>query len=78
LTCTDFKAEDLDVFIQQLHHSGQNSVDAFLEYRREFMDIGKAAMSIILIGCENAKSLYEPRDPTENWLRYLLRMKLAL
>jgi hypothetical protein len=66
-------AEDLlDEFLRVLDGSGQNSVDAFLENQPRFLDIGKAAMSIVLISCEKTEQLYRQRDVTQNWLRYLL------
>lgn len=59
-------------FVRSLDGSAQNSVDAFLEERAEFLDIGIAAISLALIRCENAENLYRERDPSKNWLRNLL------
>jgi hypothetical protein len=60
---------DIDHFREQLGFSGQNSIDAFLETRQEFLTIGKAAMSIILIRYEKPETLW--RFENNNWLRYL-------
>jgi hypothetical protein len=64
--CTDQK---IDEFLNALGGSAQNSVDAFLEEREEFLDIGIAAMSIALIHNEVPQKLYEQSDPSINWLR---------
>ena len=37
-------ASALDNFATSLYNSGKNSVDAFLEHRQEFTNIGKAAI----------------------------------
>jgi hypothetical protein len=66
---SDFSDQEIDRFQQQLAHSGQNSIDAFLETRQEFLSIGKAAMSIILIRHERQDILWSFEG--NNWLRYL-------
>jgi SIR2-like domain len=48
--------------------SGKNSVDAFLESRPDFIDIGKAAIAALLARFENQDILF---DYDNNWLRYL-------
>jgi hypothetical protein len=72
LTYSGCDEVELDVFLEALDGSAQNSVDAFLEYRREFMKIGKAAIAYCLIECEDPVQLYRTRSPTGHWLRYLL------
>jgi hypothetical protein len=72
LEYTTFTAAEIDKFLSALDASGQNSVDAFLEERRDYLALGKAAISAILIGCENTRQLYKQRDPSRNWLRILL------
>jgi hypothetical protein len=64
--------QKIDEFLTALSGSAQNSVDAFLEERGEFLNIGIAAMSIALIHNEVAQKLYEQSDPSINWLRNLL------
>jgi hypothetical protein len=58
----------LNQFITDLRYSGLTSVDAFLERRPEYMDIGKAVMAVELISCENPKKLWEAGG---NWMIYL-------
>jgi len=48
-----FAEEDVIRFRDQLWGSGRNSVDAFLEHREEFVDVGKAVI---------AWALYEAND----------------
>jgi hypothetical protein len=68
---TTFKDEEITDFCRQLRMSAQPSVDAFLEYRTEFLDLGKAAMALMLVGHEASDRLWDPRD--DNWMRYLFR-----
>jgi hypothetical protein len=67
--CSD---EQVGEFLSALDGSAQNSVDAFLEERGEFLEIGIAAMSIVLIDKEISEKLYQERDPSKNWLRNLM------
>ena len=57
-----------DLFRQALRLSPQPSVDAFLEHRRDHLDLGKRLMAHVLISLENPNSLY-PDDP--HWYQYL-------
>jgi hypothetical protein len=70
---SDFKEEQLDEYLRALDGSAQNSVDAFLEEQQEHLEIGIATMSIVLVKREITVNLYRPRDPQQNWLRYLVR-----
>jgi hypothetical protein len=58
--------EDTERFRSAFHHSGKNSVDAFLEHRPEFMKIGKAATACALIPFEQEDVIFRYYD---NWLR---------
>ncbi|HUT88404.1 MAG TPA: hypothetical protein VMY37_02815 [Thermoguttaceae bacterium] len=55
-------------FVHALSRSGRRSVDAFLEFRQEFVDIGKAFIAYFLILRENERSLF---DVTPDWYHYL-------
>jgi len=57
--------DDCVRFRSQLNQSGKASVDAFLEHRREFLDIGKTAMALALIPRENQDTLF-PLPGTED------------
>ncbi|TYL80823.1 hypothetical protein [Bradyrhizobium cytisi] len=65
---TSFGRTDIDRFIGALRYSGLLSVDAFLERRPEFMEIGKAMMGIELLHAEVHERLWQEK---ENWLTYL-------
>lgn len=52
INTTSFRRTDIDRFIGALRYSGLLSVDAFLERRPEFMEIGKAMMGIELLHAE--------------------------
>jgi hypothetical protein len=66
---SDFEATQIDAFTTALKRSGSYSVDAFLEKRPEFMDLGKTMMAVALIAKENSNALFDPSS--FNWMRYL-------
>ncbi len=53
-----YSEEKIAQFRDALAASGRTSVDAFLEHRPEFMDIGKVAMAAELIPCEKHNRLF--------------------
>jgi hypothetical protein len=59
----------LQKFANVLRDSGRSSIDAFLEYRLEYMTVGKAAIAASLISCERPSYVMKYDD--DNWLRYL-------
>jgi hypothetical protein len=72
LSEADFTDDEISRFVQALHGSAQNSVDAFLEEQEDFLKIGIATMSMVLIRRENTGVLYREWDPLTNWLRNLI------
>jgi hypothetical protein len=66
---TDFGENEIVRFCDELLMSAQPSVDAFLEHRQEFLDLGKAAMAVILIREEISSKLWGFVEA--NWMRYL-------
>lgn len=65
---TPFTPTQLKAFVEGLRFSGLSSVDAFLERRAEFMEIGKSVMGIELLHGEVHDSLWTSKN---NWLTYL-------
>jgi len=67
--------EEFKEFSRELARSPVGSVDAFLEARRDFVDIGKHVIAYLLIKRENPKALGDlsPKD-NENWYRYLFQL----
>jgi hypothetical protein len=59
----------LQNFIKELRASRQGSVDAFLEHRTAYMEVGKVAIAYHLIGNEDESRLSPDR---EDWYTYLL------
>jgi hypothetical protein len=66
-----FSAKDVDDFSNALRLSAEWSIDAFLEKRPAFMDVGKAAMAAVLILQENTEQLFNPPGGF-NWMQYLV------
>lgn len=60
-------------FTENLAESGYQSVDAFLEDRAEWMDIGKAAISLSLLKAEGESKdkLFPPNQPRDHWYEVL-------
>lgn len=58
-------------FKQALELSGQASVDAFLEGRPDFVDIGKLAIAGVLLNCEDTKRMFGGMAGEKNWYKSL-------
>ena len=59
-------SDDIKKFRTCLYYSGKGSVDAFLEHRREFIEIGKSAIAAILMQHEDVEKLFAKGD----WYQY--------
>jgi hypothetical protein len=64
-----FDGDHMTTFARELEMSMQPSVDAFLENRPEFLDVGKA-IAAALIPYESENNLQRPRDGP-HWYEYL-------
>ncbi len=64
----EFNETQISEFTNALRMSGRLSVDAFLEHRPEYIDIGKVAMTLSLVRFENINNLFGSAD---NWYIYL-------
>lgn len=62
-----YERSQIRSFSQELHDSQLFSVDAFLERRSEYLEIGKAAIAYELLKCEKAWE----RDVEDNWYKIL-------
>ena len=60
-------------FATVLKHSGKTSVDAFLEHRPDYMEIGKLAMAAALLHSESEHKLFETEEGAETWYQYLFK-----
>jgi hypothetical protein len=58
-------------FRNDLYYSGSSSVDAFLEHRLEFLDIGKLAITLSLIPLEVEHRLFDIKVREQSWYEYL-------
>lgn len=65
---TEFTEQQVGTFVSALRYSGLQSVDAFLERRPEFMEVGKAIMAIEMVLRENHDVLWREGS---NWMLYL-------
>jgi hypothetical protein len=65
-----YSSESIHEFSQALTYSGRTSIDLFLEYRPEFVEIGKAAIATALIPAEKEQNLF-PDAKDDNWYQYL-------
>ncbi len=58
-------------FAEDLRTSGYSSVDAFLENRDDWIDIGKLAIAHKLILYEQNARLFPPNQPKDHWYECL-------
>jgi len=65
-----FDGHFVEQFRSALEKSGKRSVDAFLEHRNEFIDVGKTAIALALMPKENERILFSPEKGL-NWYEYL-------
>ena len=74
-----FPAGRISEFHQALRESGENSVDAFLENRTEFLDIGKVAIARALIPYEADGTLHDRRlvEQKGHWYFHLYEQMKA-
>ena len=78
-----FEAKALYTFADRLLHSGENSVDAFLESQeKDFVEIGKAVIAASLLPCEQQQTLFrhfvdisrlpgKTEELSKNWYQHL-------
>ncbi|KPK77106.1 MAG: hypothetical protein AMJ89_03050 [candidate division Zixibacteria bacterium SM23_73] len=58
-------------FRNALRYSGSSSVDAFLEHRPKFLEIGKLAITLSLIPFEEESRLFDIKMKEQSWYEYL-------
>lgn len=63
-----FRSNLLADFGKALSYSGMSSVDAFLEHRREFIEVGKVAIAQALIPLESERNLFYAQ---RKWYQYV-------
>ncbi|MDP3910528.1 MAG: hypothetical protein Q8Q14_09045 [Gemmatimonadales bacterium] len=68
LRACGFGAEQIVAFRDALARSGRPSVDRFLEFRTEFMAVGKTAIAATLIPFEGEDALF---GSDRNWIEYV-------
>lgn len=64
-----FQPKEIENFRNALTKSGKKSVDAFLEHRSEFLEIGKVATACVLLPLESEDRIFGRNDT--NWYEYL-------
>lgn len=63
-------------FQRDLKLSGRSSIDAFLENNPQYVNVGKAAIAVLIASGETEGNLFNP-DNGENWYKYLLELLLS-
>ena len=64
---------EYESFLEELSKSGYSSVDAFLEDRKQWLQVGKACIAQSLLEYEglNPSSLFPPNQPKDHWYEIL-------
>ncbi len=65
-----YEKEQTWEFRKNLVLSGRSSVDEFLEYRTDFLDVGKEAIAAALLSFEQTANLFNVKKDN-NWYQYL-------
>ena len=68
--CQIAKSEGNSEFADHLSHSGNISIDAFLEHRPDLVESGKSLIAKALIPCEKPAALFQT-DGSPGWYRLL-------
>jgi len=63
--------KDIHDFYRELMYTDPSSVDAFLEYRDEFLPEGKLAITLSLIPFEKDETLFKRDSNEPSWYKYL-------
>ena len=67
--------DEFNEFAGELKRSPIGSIDAFLEARRDFVDIGKHVIAYLMIKRENPNMFVDDKsNDSENWYRYLFNL----
>lgn len=64
--------KDLSAFLDGLRISEWGSVDWYLEKVPDHVQVGKAAIAVVMMGFDGRSDLFPPHSPKENWYRLLL------
>ncbi len=67
----DIEDSQINDFHKELMNSDPSSVDAFLEYRPEFLPVGKLAITLSLIPFENHDTVFKRAPNEPSWYQYL-------
>lgn len=67
----DFKPDDLRQFYQDFLVSPRESIDAFLENRTEFLNIGKVLIALSILECERDEVVFNVNNNEPDWYKYL-------
>lgn len=70
------RKKDVLIFVREFDQSQLASIDAFLEKRREFNEIGRLAIASILVNYEDPKMFSRKpgtrKEPGQTWYEYLI------
>jgi len=71
------KSKIIKDYYHDLYFSGCSSVDAFLEHRPEFVEVGKLSIAISLIPFEKDNFLFKAKNIDNSWCHFLFsKMKV--
>lgn len=66
-----FSPTDLDHFAETFRLSGSRSIDEFLARRMEFAEVGKAAITALVLSRERQSHLHPHANHQDHWYEYL-------
>jgi hypothetical protein len=68
-----FTPPELSEFLENFRGSQQQSIDAFLEYRPEFLELGRTLIALALAPCEQPSSILAPEAKLNPWYHLLFK-----
>ena len=73
----NFQSDQVKEFVDALFLSSRSSIDAFLEYRHEYIEIGKASIALLLCNYETHENLFDFRKRTKGCYHYLFNKLIS-
>ncbi len=69
-----FSNDVIEKFDSSFRNSGQLSIDSFLEYRQEFIPIGKFMIAYVLLFSEINSNFFNNNSINDHWYQYLWQL----
>lgn len=69
-----YSFDQIHEFREQFERSPKSSIDAFLENRPEFLQLGKLLISMCILSCEHDSTLFINKNKHKSWYHYIFNL----